>query len=134
MSDALQTRREQQPEQRNQMTVMLGHEEAWSGPLPPPEILARFDQAVPGAANRIIAMAESQQAHRIEVERSVAVQETQIKREGLKFAYHISLGGLIVAGVAAVFTKDPRIVGAIMAGGLIPLVAKFLPRGKKKED
>lgn len=134
MSDALQARHEQQPEQEGHIAVMLGRREAWSGPLPPPEILARFDQAVPGAANRIIAMAESQQAHRIEVERSVAVQETQIKRDGLNFAYRLGLVGIIGAVAAALYTKDPVIVGAILAGGLSSLVAKFIPRGKKKED
>jgi uncharacterized membrane protein len=39
---------------------------AWSGPLPSPEILSGFEQALPGAADRIIRMAEEAQAAEIE--------------------------------------------------------------------
>lgn len=38
------------------------------GPLPAPEDLHRYDELVPGAANRIIAMAEREQAHRMNLE------------------------------------------------------------------
>ena len=40
----------------------------FSGPLPPPEILIRYNEAVPDAAERILAMAEKQSAHRISLE------------------------------------------------------------------
>jgi len=133
MNDAIQEQPERRLEQR-EISVMVGHQEAWSGPLPPPEILARFDQAVPGSAGRIITMAESQQQHRIEVERSVAVQETQIKRDGLNFAYRLAVIGLLGAVATALVTQNPYAVGIIVGGGLITLVTRFIPRGKKKED
>lgn len=38
------------------------------GPLPAPEDLHRYDELLPGAANRIIAMAEREQAHRMNME------------------------------------------------------------------
>jgi len=41
------------------------------GPLPPPAILQQYDTVVPGAAERIIAMAEGEVAHR----RSIEVQQ-----------------------------------------------------------
>lgn len=40
-----------------------------SGPLPSPEALAKYDQVVPGAAERIIKMAEQEAAHRQNEER-----------------------------------------------------------------
>ncbi len=43
----------------------------FSGPLPPPEILKRFDKVVPCTAERIIKMAEEQSAHRRELEKRV---------------------------------------------------------------
>ena len=36
----------------------------WSGPLPPPAELARIDQVIPGGADRLLSMAEKEQAHR----------------------------------------------------------------------
>jgi uncharacterized membrane protein len=45
--------------------------QSFSGPLPPPEALERYNQVLPGAAERIISMAESQHAHRQELEKKV---------------------------------------------------------------
>lgn len=39
-------------------------EEAFSGPLPPPRILAEYDTISPGFADRILGMAEQEQNHR----------------------------------------------------------------------
>lgn len=40
----------------------------YSGPIPPPEMLRGFDEVLPGAANRILAMAERQETHRHSLE------------------------------------------------------------------
>ncbi|MFT6590324.1 MAG: putative membrane protein [Rhodoferax sp.] len=37
----------------------------WSGPLPPPGALAQFNDIIPDGAERIMAMVEREQAHRI---------------------------------------------------------------------
>jgi len=37
---------------------------AMKGPIPPPEILSGYEQALPGAADRIMRMAENEQVHR----------------------------------------------------------------------
>jgi hypothetical protein len=36
----------------------------WPGPLPPPATLKQFDEVIPGGAERILRMAEAEQAHR----------------------------------------------------------------------
>lgn len=38
--------------------------QAFQGPIPPPDTLQRYDLIIPGAAERILAMAESETAHR----------------------------------------------------------------------
>lgn len=40
----------------------------FSGPLPPPEVLARYNEALPGGAERIVALAEEQASHRRRME------------------------------------------------------------------
>lgn len=42
---------------------------AYSGPLPTPEMLAAYGEAIPGAAERILSMAEDEQAHRQAMDR-----------------------------------------------------------------
>ena len=44
---------------------------SFSGPLPHPDMLRKFDDVVPGAAERIIKMAEDQSNHRKDLERKV---------------------------------------------------------------
>ena len=41
----------------------------FSGPLPDPQNLQRYEQILPGSAERIMAMAETQLAHRIQNKR-----------------------------------------------------------------
>jgi len=55
--------------------------EVFSGPLPPPSVLSQYNQVVPGAAERIIAMAESQSEHRQQLENKVI--ESDIKNSRL---------------------------------------------------
>jgi uncharacterized membrane protein len=38
--------------------------QAFQGPIPPPDTLQRYDQIIPGAAERILTMAENETAHR----------------------------------------------------------------------
>ena len=40
------------------------------GPIPPPEIISGYEAIIPGAADRILAMAEKQSQHRQEMEKS----------------------------------------------------------------
>jgi uncharacterized membrane protein len=50
-----------QPQAQFQIRAMGTH---FSGPLPPPEILAKYNDALPNGAERIVAMAEGQMKHR----------------------------------------------------------------------
>ena len=48
-----------------------------SGPLPSPEDLAKYNMIVPDAAERLLCMAENQQAHRMELEKKVVSSDIQ---------------------------------------------------------
>ena len=45
--------------------------EAFEGPIPPPAVLEAYERLVPGAAERILKMAENQSNHRQEIEKIV---------------------------------------------------------------
>lgn len=55
------------PVQRTDVVRMIQASASFSGPLPPPETLERYNQTLPGLAERIIVMAESQHSHRLEL-------------------------------------------------------------------
>src|SRR2546425_4173862 len=44
---------------------------SWEGPLPPPGVLQQYNNAFPGCAERLVAMAENQSKHRQDLERTV---------------------------------------------------------------
>lgn len=56
----------------------------WTGPLPPPGALAQFGEIIPDGAERILRMAELEQAHRLETERAVTEANIQSANEALR--------------------------------------------------
>ena len=86
----------------------------FSGPLPPPNILAGYDQVLPGAADRIITMAEKQLVHRQSLETVIVHSNISHEKLGMWFAFIITCAlvlfgaylisqGKEVAGYIAVF-------------------------------
>lgn len=51
-----------------QAAILQLERHEFSGPLPPPEVLARYNEALPGGAERIVALAEEQASHRRRME------------------------------------------------------------------
>ena len=98
---------------------------AFSGPLPPPEALERYNQVLPGAAERIIAMAESQHSHRQELEKHVIKSNVSAQKLGTILGFIVSmtvvLGGMFLVhegksgeGLAAILTALASLVGVFL--------------------
>ena len=72
--------RNESPELRTHiLSVVKRVETSYSGPLPKPDDFAKYEAVQQGAADRILAMAEKQQAHRISCEKMI-VEENLIIR------------------------------------------------------
>ena len=73
----------------------------FSGPLPPPEVLTGYNDAFPGAAERIVAMAESQSQHRQTIEKRVVDSNCRNELAGLIVGSILSaiaiVGGIYLA-------------------------------------
>ena len=105
-----------------------------SGPLPPPEVLSKYNQTVPDAAERIIAMAESQSVHRQGIESKVI--ESDIKNSRLGLHYGLIIGLTAVIGGTICIICGHEIGGGVIGGtGLTGLVGVFVygSRSKRKE-
>lgn len=104
----------------------------YSGPLPPASELARYEQVLPGAADRIIAMAEKQLTHRTEYE--YAAISSQIKLEKLSriLAFLFAITGLVCAVVVAFFGFENLAIGiAVTTIGTV--VASIVTRGAQNK-
>lgn len=72
--------------------------ELFAGPLPHPKIFWQYEQILPGAADRILKMAERQSVHRQGIERFVVVGDLIKETMGTVLAY-IAFGGSMVGAV-----------------------------------
>lgn len=115
----------QQPGHKNEVRQAMLHAEHFSGPLPQPAILRQYDEVIPGAAERIIAMAETQAKHRQQLENKVIDSGIRDSRLGLH--YGLIIGLCAVAGGTACIILGHQIGGSIIGGvGLSGLVGVFV--------
>jgi uncharacterized membrane protein len=89
----------------------------YSSPIPPPEILAAYNQVIPNAAERILTLAEEQTHHRIAIEKKFVDGETKRSNRGLFCATLIGIIGMSSAGVVGYAGHE--IAAAAIAGSLM---------------
>lgn len=98
---------------------------SYSGPLPPPEVLERYNEILPGAAERIISLAESQHHHRQELEKCVITSNVKAQKLGTVLGFIVSMtvviGGMFLihegkstAGLATTLTALASLVGVFV--------------------
>jgi uncharacterized membrane protein len=109
------------------MRIQKAEMHAFAGPLPPPEVLERYNQVLPGAAERIIVMAESQHDHRQHLESTVISEGVKAQRLGTILGFVVAmttiLGGIFLmytgkesTGLASVITALAGLVGVFIYG------------------
>jgi uncharacterized membrane protein len=99
----------------------------WSGPLPQPEALERYNQIVPTAAERIIRMAETQHDHRLAIEKEVVDSNVNSQKLGTILGFIIAMtaivGGIFLAyvgretsGLVSIITALVGLAGVFVYG------------------
>ncbi len=112
----------------------------FEGPIPHPALLQGYDELVPGAADRLIRMAEDQAAHEREMESKALGSDIKdresARREALVgqlFGLTIGLAAIVGATLAAV--NGAQWFGAALGvGGIAGLVGVFVYGRRHKED
>ncbi len=97
-------------EQRIQQTTLEAWR--WSGPLPPPEILSGYDQAVSDGAERVFRMAEGQSEHRRRIENRASWTESFLRIAGWASATVI---GIIAVGGSLYLIYEGRTISGLAA-------------------
>lgn len=113
--------------------VVVQHQEHWSGPLPSPDRLAQFNEVVPGAAERILAMAELEATHRREMERDALEADARIHRFGQVSAFTVALACIAAAVWLAMHGHD-WVAGVLGGTTLTTVVLAFLRRDKRAAE
>lgn len=106
----------------------------WSGPLPPPAALASFNEIIPNGAERIMAMIEQEQAHRI----SYDTKALESMRSDIKRGHYIGgtvcvlaiCGAIYTAFIGANFAVSIALVGVPVLG----MIKAFMPSKEKKSS
>lgn len=111
----------------------------YSGPLPDPQTFAGYESITPGAGERILGMAEREQAHRHSVEKLLAeasARDTAEERREIRrsqwLAWSIAVIVICIGGVL-IYSGHP-ITGSLLTGGtLVGIVSSFLEKRIKNE-
>ncbi|MDP3779081.1 MAG: DUF2335 domain-containing protein [bacterium] len=97
----------------------------FAGPLPHPDIMERYEQIVPGSADRIIKKFESQTEHRQKLESRFVLAEMIRSIGGLVGGFIIAMTAL-VGGIYTVLKGHTFLGGSLSFAGLALLVGVFL--------
>ncbi|MGL4672176.1 MAG: DUF2335 domain-containing protein [Cetobacterium sp.] len=108
----------------NGQEVKLVHQEAYQGPLPHPDLLVKYEEIIPGSAERILSMAEKEQQHRHQLENEVIKKEIAQKGRGLNFGFTLAL--LIIVVGAYLLIIDKSLQGfSLILGSIAMIIAPF---------
>ena len=88
--------------------VVVAKSEFYAGPIPDPETLARYEEILPGAAERILKMAEYQSAHRRKIEDEVIKSSIENSKRGQIFGVIIALTAIILGFVLILLDKEVK--------------------------
>jgi uncharacterized membrane protein len=105
----------------------------YSGPIPDPESLARYESVIPGAAERILKMAENEAKHRHAIDNRLTKHSAITTYLGMIFAFS-SVAILAGVVVLALFRgqSNAAIAMAITAIASVAGVFIIYKRNKKK--
>ena len=101
------------------------------GPIPPPVVLEQYENILPGSAERILKMAETQANNRHDVSKEVLMSGIKNEKLGLQLAF---LSLLIVMAVIVILGMNDKTLPASIlgGGGIIGLVSVFVYGSKRK--
>lgn len=100
-------------------------EEYHSGPLPSPSTIQHYDAVVPGAAERILQMAEREAAFSHEISFQALNIEADERKRGQVFGLAIGIGCLLFGG-AGLLLGYPWVAGIAVGSTMGGLVTVFV--------
>lgn len=108
------------PSANSDKKISLVASSTFSGPVPPPELLHGYDAIIPGAAERILRMAEEDALHRREIEKSAIFHNSVEVKRGQNYGLIVSLAAFLSAVFCAAIgaTTPATVIGGSTVLGL----------------
>lgn len=111
------------------------------GPIPPSQFFAEYEQVLPGSGNRIIAMAENQAVHRMEMEKlAINAEIEDSKRErsergrGQYLAFGVCATALVAGATVAIYGQPWAGAGIGIVGSMTSVISAFISGKDGKTD
>lgn len=122
------------PQQQQPQQQILAQN--WQGPIPPPGALEHVDRIVPGGADRLIRMAEQQQAHRIAMEASLIQSNIVDTSRGQIFGVVVALVAVVGAIYLAATGAPWQVPVALVSVPILGVVKALIDgrRGAQHDD
>ena len=117
---------------QNRAAIVEHQSVSFSGPLPPPNHLEQYERILPGAAERILKMAEDQSLHRRSLEAKVIHSGVTDSKRGLWFGLIMGLSCFGLVGFCASLGLQ-LLAGIIAALDLGSLVGVFVYGSRQKK-
>lgn len=121
----------QEPALSQEELVLL--QASWEGPLPPPQVLQAYESIVPGAADRILRMAEAQSESRLQTERTIVNGDSKRAYLGILAGFILSM--VVIGGGIYLIATGHDWAGASLIGlNLVGLAGVFVYGSKNLRD
>jgi uncharacterized membrane protein len=111
--------------QDRKLVLQFVEQTSFTGPLPPPEMLARYDTLIPNGADRLMRLVESQVSHRHSMESQVVRAQTSLPRLGQMIAAVLAAGFGIIGSILALQGHD-WVAGTVFGTTIVGLVTVFV--------
>jgi uncharacterized membrane protein len=100
---------------------------SWTGPIPPPADLARYERTLAGLADRLVSIAERESEHR----RVLQLRAVRLSELGLATAFVITMTALLSGTWLVHQGRSTEGMGSIILA-ISSLVLVFLTRGRSQ--
>lgn len=106
----------------------------FSGPLPPPAVMERYEAILPGAAERLMQEAEKASAHERIMNEKALTAATREAFMGQIFAFGIGTIGIIASVIIAIKGSGigSDIAAAILGGGTLASMVTIFIKGRER--
>ena len=105
---------------------------SFSGPLPPPDMLQRYNEIIPNGADRVMTMAENQSKHRERIEEAVIQSNVKGQARGTTYGFIMGMTGLL-GGMFLIYSGHGAAGITAFLSSIGGLASVFLVGRKKGE-
>ncbi len=124
----------QNNQQKNNHTLSIQKAEVFSGPVPHPEIIEKYEKIYPGSAKQIFEEWDRQVTHRHFIEKSVVKTDNIKSILGVVFGFIVAMSAMVSGVIVWILKGVSLFAGGLSFSGLALLLFAFVGTKFKKEN